>query len=124
MWKIPHNLLQLGRIALPGPGHMRDPQPPRRRAPTSLGVAAILGADPHARLRPKRRRKAPMAHAPLADLAILRERRRETREWYTEASEAFRGGDWDVDFPPGTFRPLGGYVGVHFGLGASSDYFD
>ena len=89
-----------------------------------LGVAAILGADPHARLRPKRRRKAPLAHAPLADLAILRERRRETREWYTEASEAFRGGDWDVDFPPGTFRPLGGYVGVHFGLGASSDYFD
>ena len=45
MWKIPHNLLQLGRIALPGPGHMRDPQPPRRRAPTSLGVAAILVAS-------------------------------------------------------------------------------
>jgi len=88
-----------------------------------LGVAAVLGADPHTRLRPKPRRHAPLAHAPLVELEVLRERRRATREWYSEASAAFRGGDWDVKFPPGTFRPLGGFVARRPGHDWASDFF-
>lgn len=76
-----------------------------------LGAEAVLAADPResvAMLQPKR---APSVHAvdPSTRL-FLCQQLRNTRVAYTRSSKLFRSGQWSVEFPEGTFRPLGGIV--------------
>lgn len=75
-----------------------------------LGAQAVLAADPHMRLPPRRRRRAPTAHAPLPELRLLCARRRVLHMVHREASVRFLAGERDVPFPEGMFRPWGGYV--------------
>jgi hypothetical protein len=83
-----------------------------RKGHRVLGVAAILSADPIKRPDEVERRPAPLCHATS----------RETRDsfkklWvavveaYRRASAAFRDEKFEVEFPEGTFRPQGGFVG-------------
>ena len=76
-----------------------------------LGVEAVLAADPRSQIPRQRRTRAPSVHA--VDRAVrkmLKEQLRLRSEAYDEASQRFRSGEWDVPFPAGMFRPLGGFV--------------
>ena len=76
-----------------------------------LGVEAVLAADPRSQIPWQGRTRAPSVHA--VDRAVrrmLKERLRSRNEAYDEASQRFRSGEWDVSFPAGMFRPLGGFV--------------
>ncbi|MCO4764518.1 MAG: transposase [Myxococcales bacterium] len=76
-----------------------------------LGIAAVLQADVNAERPQKRRSPAPKVHA--ACPIVRRQLEQELRaiaHAYREASERFRSGEWDVEFPEGTFRPAGGFV--------------
>ncbi|MCO4762799.1 MAG: transposase [Myxococcales bacterium] len=79
---------------------------------TVFGVAAVLATSPFSRGKPMKRRRMPLVHAPNRE---VRQRyvavRRELTAAYREASRRFRGGEWDVAFPAGMFRPAGGFVG-------------
>ena len=75
-----------------------------------LGAAAILAAAPHTRLPHKPRRPAPLAHAPLAELRQLRQRRATLHMLHRAASLEFSAGNWEARFPDGMFRPFGGFV--------------
>ncbi|MCO4763583.1 MAG: transposase [Myxococcales bacterium] len=78
-----------------------------------LGIAAVLNADVNVERPNKRRSPAPKVHC------ICPIRRRELErglraiaDAYREASDRFRDGEWDVEFPEGTFRPAGGFVAI------------
>ena len=76
-----------------------------------LGADAVLAADPMSQVPWQRRTRAPSVHA--VDPAVYRlfqEIIRLRRLAYAEASARFRAGEWDVEFPAGMFRPLGGFV--------------
>ena len=76
-----------------------------------LGVEAVLAADPYAKIPKQRRSRAPSVHAlDKAVRKLLTEGLRALNMAYTEASRRFRAGEWDVVFPAGMFRPLGGFV--------------
>ena len=76
-----------------------------------LGAAAVLAAHPFDRLDRQRRSRAPSVHAACKLMRTLMEDElKALREAYAEASHRFRAGEWDVDFPLGTFRPGGGFV--------------
>ncbi|MCO4760917.1 MAG: transposase [Myxococcales bacterium] len=86
-----------------------------------LGVAAILAADVATELPVQRRNPAPTVHAVCPVVRKrLEEGLRAIAEAYADASARFRDGEWDVEFPEGTFRPLGGFVtpmgDVEFGM--------
>ncbi len=76
-----------------------------------LGVEAVLAADPIARPEKVERREGTFCHA---SSRRLREAFYEVltalTDAYACASKAFRVGDRGVEFPQGTFRPLGGFV--------------
>jgi putative transposase len=77
-----------------------------------LGIAAVLATDPETRPSHSKRSPAPAVHA--VSQQVRQGWRRELhqlRQAYHEASARFRGGQRDVAFPPGTFRPTGGFVG-------------
>ena len=84
-----------------------------------LGVEGILSVDPFERTgdgRPPRpkgedRRVPLLCHASTKRLRDLyREIFIAVVEAYYIASAVFRAGNWDVPFPEGTFRPLGGFT--------------
>ena len=76
-----------------------------------LGVAAILAQDPLSCPRRCKRSPAPSVHAgSRAERQLWKRRLRDLRRAYEEASQRFRVGERDVEFPLGTFRPLGGFV--------------
>lgn len=76
------------------------------------GAGYILAADPRERLPSRPRRVLPLAHAPADEFKEVRARFKAVCALYAEASASFASGDFDVDFPAGTFRPLGGFVGA------------
>ncbi|MCO4762958.1 MAG: transposase [Myxococcales bacterium] len=79
-----------------------------------LGAAAVLAADITTRVPLRSRRRAPSVHASRAVVrARLKAGLRAITHAYMEASARFRDGEWDVEFPEGTFRPLGGFVTPH-----------
>ena len=76
-----------------------------------LGAEAVLAADPLSQVPWQPRTRAPSVHA--VDPMVrrrLKEALRVRRIAYEEASARFRAGEWDVAFPAGMFRPLGGFV--------------
>ncbi len=76
-----------------------------------LGVAAILEQDPHTRPANCDRTPAPMVHAASTS---EKQRWQDEIKWvrclHAAASARFRQGEHGVDFPTGTFRPLGSFV--------------
>ncbi|MCO4762600.1 MAG: transposase [Myxococcales bacterium] len=76
-----------------------------------MGLQKALSAGGPSREITKRRRPAPKVHAVCP---VVRERLkaglRAIADAYAEASARFRDGEWDVEFPEGTFRPMGGFV--------------
>lgn len=85
-----------------------------------LGVEGVLGADPCERPEELERRAAPLCHA--ASRAVRSGYRMTVRlvvEAFEAAAAAFAAelsggsaGAWRVEFPGGTFRPHGGFVGM------------
>ena len=76
-----------------------------------LGRAAVLAADPLSQLAWQSQTRAPSVHA--VDRSVrraLKEALRLRSMAYDAASQRFRSGEWDVVFPAGMFRPLGGFV--------------
>ena len=76
-----------------------------------LGAEAVKAADPWDRPEVFLYSKAPLCHA----ATEAEEKRMESKiyaleEAYLEASAAFRAGDWEVEFPAGTHRPMGRFV--------------
>ncbi|MCO4762173.1 MAG: transposase [Myxococcales bacterium] len=75
-----------------------------------LGIDRALAADGSAG-RALKRRPAPAVHAVCPVVrGRLKAGLRAIADAYAEASARFRAGEWDVEFPEGTFRPLGGFV--------------
>jgi len=76
-----------------------------------LGVEAILSVDPRSRLPGQSRSRAPAVHALDKEVRdYLRLRLWVLRALYEESSQRFRAGERDAWFPPGMFRPSGGFV--------------
>lgn len=79
--------------------------------PSTLGLAAVMAADPF-----RIPTKGPRSPAPLVHAACRSERRRwrahvrRLRDWHADASMRFRSGETAVEFPPGMFRPGGGFA--------------
>ncbi|MCO4760376.1 MAG: hypothetical protein KC502_02655 [Myxococcales bacterium] len=79
---------------------------------TVLGVAAILATSPFSLGKKPKSRRRPLVHAPNREVRKRYvEVLRAVSAAYREASLRFRAGEWDVEFPAGTFRPAGGFVG-------------
>lgn len=83
----------------------------KRKGTIFLGVEGVLATDPLERPKKLSRKPAPRAHfrsksAYERFLEILSK----VLEAFAEASKRFRGGDHDVEFPDGTFRPHGAFV--------------
>ena len=79
--------------------------------PHVQGVAAILAQDPLSCPQHGKRSPAPSVHAgSRAERQLWKRRLRDLRSAHAEASQRFRAGERDVEFPHGTFRPLGGFV--------------
>jgi hypothetical protein len=73
-----------------------------------MSVPRLLSLDP--RDRPKEPRKSkgrqPLIHADTVEEAkAYEEKFREVQRAHRRASIAYRQGNLDVEFPPGTFRP-------------------
>jgi hypothetical protein len=72
-----------------------------------VGVPALRRLDPRDRPRkPKRSGLQPLCHA--ADPVLRKAYKRDWREFlkaYRAASIAYRAGDFEIDFPDGSFRP-------------------
>ena len=76
-----------------------------------LGAEAVLAAHPFDRLAWQGRSHAPSVHASCRVVRKwMKEELRALRNAYAVASFRFRSGEWDVEFPLGTFRPGGGFV--------------
>jgi hypothetical protein len=89
-----------------------------REGKTVLGVEAIENADPHERPETVKKSPAPVCHASTRRAYLdYRELLSAIIEAYDEASKAFRSGEFNVIFPLGTFRPLGGFVGATSAVG-------
>ena len=78
-----------------------------------LGVAAVLAADPWDQPRRVLRSKVPLCHAATkAEKKRMEGRIYALEQAYREASRAFRAGDWEVEFPEGTHRPMGRFSSI------------
>jgi len=76
-----------------------------------MGVAAVIAQHPHRRPPPKPNTPAPPVHAACRfKRDEWKGKLRRTKTAHCAASARFREGDRDVEFPPGTFRPMGGFV--------------
>ncbi len=75
---------------------------------TVFGIPALYTLDPRDRPKnPKKSSPQPLCHA--SDKSLRREFRRKWRDFlseYKEASADFRNGDWEREFPEGSFRPI------------------
>jgi len=78
-----------------------------------LGKRAVLNTSPRSRPKQPKSSCAPAVHAVDFDVRLaLTERLKAIAEAYATASRRFRAGDWEVEFPAGTFRPHGRFVPV------------
>lgn len=76
-----------------------------------LGVNGVLAGSPFRRSPPPRRGRAPFVHAATSEFRCeWRDKLRQLRSHYAEASELFRRGDVSATFPKGVFRPCGPFV--------------
>ena len=76
-----------------------------------LGVRAILRTNPESKAGVLKRRIKPLCHA--ASRKVRQEMVERFRSWllaYRIASAAWRRGNFEVEFPPWSFRPGGGWV--------------
>lgn len=83
----------------------------RREGTRPLGIRAILKTDPESKGALLRRPPKPLCHA--ASRKVRQAMIEQFRAWllaYRSASEAWKEGAFDVEFPPWCFRPGGGWV--------------
>jgi hypothetical protein len=79
----------------------------KREGRTFCPVSRHFETDPRDRPKTPREsgRKPPIHASSKAERDAYRAKVRDVMRWYVPASVAFRSGCFDVEFPPGTFRP-------------------
>jgi len=75
-----------------------------------MGAAAILRQDPWSQPKNMKVSPAPICHASKLDAKIYKANLHEFHERYDWASEQYRKGELDVEFPDFCFRPAGPFV--------------